>query len=395
MKKNLMLLCCGALLTACTQNSSELLSYEPENEKSGDTELVCTTAIRFTEALNKDTKTRGIEEQLGIRSLEEMKLPRTRANNEEIIIYTVHFSKNKGSVLLLNNKENSIVPIAYLEDEPNINTQEVLNDTTSILSSILNNIIDDFLSQSGPTTRGINDLSQRWEITEKTEPKCKTNWYQLSPYNQYCKNKDNQLVPAGCIAVAGAQALSVLQPQMNNIVTDWTTLVEKGNSSPQYQKEAAKLIYTVGINSGLNYLEGKTGTNSLDELVKYFQKLNLKLCKTNYIIDVLKTNHGIVVAKGYRARHGWIKRHYYDGHAFVIDAYAKFNKKDDPYYLHINYGDGRANMAKHLYAISTEYNWDDDISNTDSSDKLMQYPYKNKYYCFARSEEIMSFWLQE
>ena len=49
-------------------------------------------------------------------------------------------------------------------------------------------------------------------ITEHISPKCKVAWDQNAPYNRYCFTESGQQALAGCVAIATAQALTVLQP---------------------------------------------------------------------------------------------------------------------------------------------------------------------------------------
>ena len=283
----------------------------------------------------------------------------TRSNNEIRNLYSVVFNQNFGSVIVLNIN-NKYIPLAYFQDETDLNIDVCLADSLSDMGIILNYIVDMALYNDFNTqiTRSTSDENV---IVERLEPKCKVSWHQNYPYNKYCFTKNGEQAVAGCVAIAGAQALTVLRPKMEQI-TSWDEVVK---TYPSYQAtdEIAKLIHFIGEKVNMDYGTESSGANRTD-LIKLIKKYGIVDYDAGRAIDVLKTEHGVIVIGGYRAIHGWGPwEHYVDGHAFIADGYIKYASGSDPYYLHINYGWGAA-YNKNVYLLSAKKKWKEEAKET-------------------------------
>jgi hypothetical protein len=395
MKTKGLLLAMATIVVVACSNETEESSVANLNDSQNETTSMNEVALAFANSLiSSETGISTRANQLSVKSTTKIVAPfseenATRGADDNKEFYTVSLSNHCGSVLMMRTNQ-SVLPLAYFQGEESIHPDILLNDSTSDLSYLVS-----YAMSAGEETNLAAETrayEQSWTIVRESLPKCKTNWHQNSPYNEKCVDKKGDKIAAGCIAIAGAQALSVLRPNMS-FISDWPMVCLDGEDHA-YLNEIQTLIYNVGIGAGLDYYNNKTGKLDLDDLIKYFKKYNIVRCKKEYILDVIDSFHGVAIATGYRARHGWIKRHYYDGHAFLLDGYAEFDKKDNRFYMHINYGyKGNKDANKRVYVLNADGGWDDNIVDT-ADQEMTKYPFKLKFYPFARSTEAKSWWIE-
>lgn len=357
MIKKLLCLClCVAGLASC-KNEVEVLEV-PQSDIISNSPIA-ETAIKFKNDM-EGGKTRANSTDCVVKSIKKMQkgLASTRATDESVDIYSVAFDQDMGSVVIAQVND-SYVPLAYFMNEQDLDIDECLTDTLSDLGFLMG-----YLAEVGLNcdlvehqTRAAGDAE---EIIERVEPKCHVAWSQdVDPYNRYCLNKKGERTKAGCAAIAGAQALTVLQPDNEPLINSWYW-VTVPRPSEYAQDQIAKLIYYVGKSVGMNYAEGRSEVkhSKLRKFLLDTYKLNgydLKDYDAERAIDVLRTEHGVIVISGYRAVHGWGPwEHNVDGHAFIGDGYVKYNT-DDNYYLHLNYGWGSIN--RNVYVLSSKKKW--------------------------------------
>lgn len=294
--------------------------------KSDITKVISDIAIEFVQGItetddlaSRAVNTTTIDNITKVPLTQVSNLQLTRSTSDNYVADTVvaaSLSNRKGTVILI--KDNiDILPIAYFKKENDVNIEEVLTDTTSDLSFLLQSTIDDAVSDKVLKSA----TSQNNNIIEHLTPKCKVSWHQRSPYNRYCFTSDGKQAVAGCVAIAGAQALSVLQPKMS-MISSWDEATKQYPTNKAID-EIARLVNYIGKQTGMKYEVNASGTKA-DKLVSLFSVYGINNYGGSNIINVLKTNHGIVVISGYRAKHGWGPwKHYVDGHAFIADGYIK------------------------------------------------------------------------
>lgn len=350
----------GIVLGAMTLFSScsdEDVLYDSSSEKNSDelfnNEAIVQEAISFASSLD-ESPTRS-SSTISAKDVQKMNLGTTRANNSDIPdFYSVGLNNDMGTVILVE-KDNAIKPLAYFQKENDININNALVDSTSTFSFIVKALVEQNLdfeaSDVAPTTRAVTNT-----IVERLAPKCKTLWNQKYPYNKYCFTKDGRQAWAGCVAIAGAQALTVLRPY-EPIISSWDAITAvdtwRNYTNRPEVDEIARLIANIGANVGMNYgsIDENVGSGAKhDKLIEYFKKkYKVEDYDCGRAIDVLKTKHGVIIISGYASKktHGWwLWEHdiYSEGHEFIADGYVKYGNNgktnDDPYYLHINYGQG-------------------------------------------------------
>ncbi|NMA74248.1 MAG: hypothetical protein GX963_08850 [Bacteroidales bacterium] len=166
------------------------------------------------------------------------------------------------------------------------------------------------------------------------------------------------------------------------MITSWDEVVKPSPTS-KYKDEIARLISYIGKEVGMNYGVNGSGAET-KKISPILAKYGIKDYDKDRAIDVLKTKHGVIVISGKRAKHGWGPwKKYVDGHAFIADGYIKYDKKDAPYYLHLNYGWGSNTEPKDVYLLSAGKRWVDD------ADKYYSTIYRHKlfYYTYAYEKE--------
>lgn len=143
-----------------------------------------------------------------------------------------------------------------------------------------------------------------------------------------------------------------------SMITSWSEVTKQYPTSEAID-QIARLVSYIGQQTGMKYGTKSSGTKT-SRLASLFTEYGIIDYGDDKSIEVLKTTNGIIVISGYRAKHGWGPwKHYVDGHAFLADGYVKYDKGDDPYYLHLNYGWGPA-YNKDVYVLSSQKEWDEE-----------------------------------
>ena len=349
------------LTTTSFENDSEVLPID---------DAVVQEAIMFVSSLD-DGATRSAS-AYSVKTIQKMNLSTegdTRVDNPLVVpdFYSIGLNDEMGTVLLAE-KGNTIKPLAYFQGENNLDINEVLEDTTSTLSFIVKVLVEQNLdmeeSDVESDTRAVTNT-----IVERLEPKCKVYWHQGAPFNKYCFTDNGAQAVAGCVAIAGVQALTVLQPS-EPLISSWDAVIAEkyySYSNTEVTKEVARLIAEIGAKIHMDYGETASGAQKSD-LIKHFKnKYGVVDYDCERAIDVLKTEHGVIIIGGYATKttkKKFFKKTttYSDGHAFIADGYVKYGdegkKNDDPYYLHINYGWGNNSYNGYILSAKKKYTED-------------------------------------
>lgn len=381
-----------------------IFSCSTENELKSDLQkpqenvgVLSQAALSFAKSLNEGHPTRSAHNgQLAVKSILKLDtksgiMTRSVDQNDSLLsgIFAVNLSDNQG-VVLVSAQGSGVRPIAYLPDEREFDNI-VSMDSVSEIAGVVHTAIDENGKVPPPSNDVDRNMRRRYEIEEKLEPKCQVVWHQGEPYNIYCDTKDGKQALAGCVAIAGAQALTVLRPKMD-MITSWDEIVAK---DPSYDAmiEIAKLISFVGKSVDTDYGEKSSG-GRVEKLVPLFAKYGIRDYDAPHAIDVLKTRHGAIVVCAYLKK---IKKFlggskYKKGHAFLADGYIKYKDRSHPYYLHLNYGwgdskkDGEYTYRKNAYILCTNKTWDDAFVRK-GEDWQEKYPYRIRFYSFTYETE--------
>lgn len=350
--------------SSCSSDEEESLKVLNNSEEQFD-DAISQEAISFVSSLNgNDTRSASC---VTVSKIQQMNLDfedLTRSAADIPSFYSVSMDDHNGTVIIAA-KNNTIKPLAYFQGENDVDINKVLDDTVSAFAFIVQMLVEQNLEMeddSSATTRSVTNT-----IVERLEPKCKVWWGQKDPYNKYCFTTDGRSAYTGCVATAGAQALTVLRPN-EPLISSWDAVIAEipeYNPNSTVTDEIAKLIHEIGVNVHMKYgaVEEKKGSSaSKSELIEYFHnKYGVEDYDYKRAIDVLKTEHGVIIVGGYATKKTsgwwlWEKNHYDNGHAYIADGYVKYGNEgttqnSDPYYLHLNYGWG-SSFANNAYVLS-------------------------------------------
>lgn len=184
------------------------------------------------------------------------------------------------------------------------------------------------------------------EVYDEVDHLIPFNWGQNSPFNEYCpwSLQGSGHVPAGCVAVAGAQMLAYFQKLFDmeinvpmieysydnvaqvsdNIANIWQDIHNQDTDA------AAKLISYVGYSVNMNYSDNGSGASNLTLRDNVFTANGIN---SNYInhpngagySDIIKhnlLNDMPVLVAAAQTQNGIS-----DGHSFIIDGYKGYRNK--------------------------------------------------------------------
>lgn len=193
--------------------------------------------------------------------------------------------------------------------------------------------------------------------TDKISPLITVNWNQGRPYNQFCPSNTSGTAVVGCVAVAMAQAMSVVQypakpqGQYSYVSPTYGTLYIDYDQEPAYdwnaimtgangKVEVARLLYHCGVSIDMNYGVDGSGTQTsyipkalvrnfgYPSSVKYYSRTNYDGDWEQLILNELKAGRAVCYS-GADLKKGY-------GHCFNLDGY-------DGTFFHVNWGWGGSN----------------------------------------------------
>ncbi len=258
--------------------------------------------------------------------------------------------------------------LKHLEDFSSCSEEQLFNmQKTKSFWALISGDLEDLI----PKTRAHDDTlptypgSGHWELkntyttTEVFDDfrLMQTEWGQSSShYNEYCPLKtvpsDNPRVPAGCVAVAGAQMLYYLHYNLSvptaapdtayccgdlsgfyqyadgSSTASWSYML---NNSLNYRGcySAAVLIAKVGQLVGITYGNDGSIANTSYLPNSVFSSYGISSTYTTYssstVVQSLLVNMPVIVrANGTRSYDFWGNVSYGDGHAFIIDGCRRY-----------------------------------------------------------------------
>lgn len=231
-------------------------------------------------------------------------------------------------------------------------------------------------------------------------------WGQDSPFNVYCpwSIQYSGYVPAGCVAVAGAQTLAYLQDffdlaiNMPSTVTcvgyydDYSVQYSDFNTSiwqnilhqdyPVAADAAAKIISYVGFLVDMDYDDEGSGAYTEDLVDNLFKPRGIDCNYDDYDASVVKSNllnNLPVIVSASTKRLG-------DGHCFIIDGYRTYRTKYTYTYEWV-YGPSSVPLPSQPPKVEIEYSspYVDDIKINWGYANL----YSNNNHWYSPTEDWM------
>lgn len=206
--------------------------------------------------------------------------------------------------------------------------------------------------------------------TVEVGPLCPVHWHQYSPFNRFCSSPYNPDVPAGCVAVALAQAMAVYSyPDIIDLTfegapsstceLDWTGMINDyfdGWPTCGYCFQKAALLREIGERVGMDYDPRGSGAYTVNVVTAlasfgYESSPVYNGFSNNNVISSIDAGTPVIIE-------GWSSSGV--GHEWVIDGYRYLKVKNqffrktlsgqlwimqyyidnDYYYLHMNFGHG-------------------------------------------------------
>ena len=383
MKKNFFALFFAVFaLSACSSDDSASFQRVEKSNLSA----VEQAALSFVGSIDGSLSSRGnVVSTLSVKSIKQVdsKSTLTRgAQNDSTAysLYMVSLNENKGLVLVAE-KKGLVNPIGYFPKENGLEPNNIvkIDTTTHEFNGIVKIGKDEYENSSTADQETLDFNWRQYEkIDKKIKPKCKVFWYQRPPYNRYCFTKDGVSAKAGCVAIAGAQALTVLRPQ-TDMISSWDEAV-KDFPSEQVIDEIAHFVSFIGKTINTCYGTEYSSADP-DGLIPLFSRYGIKDYGEKNLFRALDSPHGVIVVSAYQKN----KSQEYVGHAFIADGYIKYRRSIHSCYLHINYGWGEFDQPKYkdAYILCSDKTWEPPMNANDEI-----FPYFVKFYSFAYPEEM-------
>jgi len=319
---------------------------------------------------NKDSKLDAVV------SIDNVDNPKQKSSNDTLLYYA-GLPGNGG--MLLSGNEDSTPLLAILDDE-NFSFKEVLSDTENnegVLSFLLtaaeynrnpeafaDTINADETTENSPEAffrirwnfwkKRRNDPPQPVYLVDQVSPKVKVEWGQSGGvYNRYTPNH----YPAGCVAVAMAQAITVTRnwKSFKGIDLDYDNLIKFRNDSyaytyPKQADKVARLMERIGYHVGMNYGKYGSGADMNFAVGRMFRDypdiaMNVSKDKRNIKNTLKYYDNGIVIVTSRTRTHNRGS-----GHAYVADGYLQYSNGSD--LIHVNMGWGTQSETNEKYKRS-------------------------------------------
>lgn len=224
----------------------------------------------------------------------------------------------------------------------------------------------------------IGEVKTRASSSQKiVNPIIPVSWNQDAPFNWYCSNPYNTKIPAGCVAVSIAQAMSAFEyptsikltysgAMSSGISLSWEDMIDHTYSASCIRdicgvcKQKAMLLREIGERVNMNYREKNSTANALNLTKSCLTSFGMSC---NDYVDFHPSPITLSLDKKYPIIVlGW-EKDYSSGHAWNIDGYEYYSSTKYQYdtsgmtigtstteswYVYFKYGWGGVNDGKYL-----------------------------------------------
>lgn len=293
----------------------------------------------------------------------------TKSSASDTLMYVVNF-KDGGFVLVSFNK--GVPPVIAVTETGSYYGGETDNPGFNIyISEILSALGGGIPVDAGDNNETMVMIKKDTTLLENNNigPFCPVEWHQGSPYNRLCSNPYDYNVPAGCVAVAVAQAMAVFSyPSVIDLTypgaqqaiceLDWNGIIQdKDNAWPScdYCMQKSILFREIGQRVNMQYASGGSGTNTQKYVIPCLSSFGYETApyfsgfSNSIVISSLDDLSPVIIRGGNSDG---------NGHAWLIDGYKYTKSREtyykrnvnselwlidyyyviDNYYLHMNYG---------------------------------------------------------
>lgn len=316
--------------------------------------------------------------------------PMSRSGNNDTLLY---FVSNAEHPLVISSRENQFPFVAILDGQNGSLIDAINNpdeNNVGMLATLDVALTDpeafnESLLKTAPTIDN-SGTGALWNniIVSEVDPKVKVEWSQWTPFNNCCPHKDkgDGNKPAGCVAIAAAQACTVTRhfTSFYGLTMDWDRIVNNLYSSFVYNYDpetidiVAKFIYKIGLLVDMDYGDDGSGADTKTMIEKIFTSYYQMQCDTDKKnIEKTLKNHseGIVIISS-RTKSNFLFIPRGIGHCYIADGFKKY--EGGRALIHVNYGQGYGN-GYYLQNL---------LSPSFTDDASWQYAHNWNFYCLYK-----------
>lgn len=375
MKKNLLFLSIFILFASCSidDGPNECESTTHHNSRRSEKEIR-ELALSAVEMFSSDAKTKSNSKSI-ISIIPNSEA--TKSSERNLLFYTVNFDDG---FAIIGAKAHLPEIIAYSDKGYYDGSDSEIEAFNIYLQDIKNS-----LSRIEP--KGIVDVpvidyleTVNTNTTETNEPLISVSWHQGQPFNWYCSSPFNADIPAGCVAVAIAQIMSVYShptsislsypyATQSSIQLNWNDMKDSSHYSSTHTYscsgcvQLAALLREIGQRVNMSYGVGGSGASSTlsrGALLSFgYNASSYDNYSLTPVMNSLNANRPVYIRAQNNAS---------SGHAWVVDGSQYICNKKTTYlvsktsrrivaeeyvkkwYLNFNYGWGGINDGYYLAA---------------------------------------------
>lgn len=346
-------------------NGEEAISSSPQNELLRSETEIRDIAMASISVFSNNAETKCSEKRIS--SI----IPSAGTTKSEVVspaFYVVNFDNEDGFVIV-GARHDSPEVIVY-SDKGNYDGKHSEIEAFNIY---IDEIEGQLASASSdidiPTPDYYQTLTR--ETSEDNNPLISVAWHQCQPFNWYCSSPFDNNVPAGCVAIAIAQIMSVYSspasisltyPNASNSTQtlEWTGMKQSSHYTAVHTNscaactQLATLLREIGNRVHMSYGVGGSGANSAlyakSALASFgYKSSDYKDYSLTSVMNSLDAKHPVYIRAGNSDN---------EGHAWVVDG-SKYTCQEKTtyrvsknsrtevareyvknWYLHFNYGWG-------------------------------------------------------
>lgn len=282
-----------------------------------------------------------------VKSVENL-LPFTRSNDSDKMNFYIVNYEGGGFALLAADTRAKASVYAFSEDGS-------MNMSDTIDNIGLKNYLASITTPDPSNATPVIDLDKYYKIIKNVPPMASpmvSKWYQTSPYNKYCFTKDNKQAVVGCVALATAQAMSIMKwpptwPYPANIYSEHYSFDWEEIQNTECTESLCHLLEVLGRSDYLDMTYGEEGSSgSLSYISRCPKALKgMKYDNATYsdkfilstVLNELDDNVPVIL-RGQNpnedAGHAWIT----DGYYTYVITQPLYPTPEPKYYIHFVWG---------------------------------------------------------
>lgn len=310
----------------------------------------------------------------------------------DTLLYYVNFSNAKGGMVLSRNTKCE--PVLAIFDEGDFSFQNVLSNADKnlgalsfILSAVdYNNSPEAFYIEQPEmpddgTGGGGGGSYVPVTLVDEVLPKVQVEWSQSQdPFNRYTPSN----YPAGCVAIAVAQAFTVTRHvgSFNGINLNYNDLIQFHDFTfkylfPNQADIAGRFVREIGAAVGMDYNASGSGAKTSDgvKLFSNFGLMNVNTNKANIKNTLKNYSNGIIIISS-RTKKPFLGIAQGEGHAYIADGYRLYSNGSDLIHVNYGWGPGNGNLNGYYLTVLSAPHF--------TADAPSSFPHDWEFYCIYK-----------